>query len=365
MISHMLKAFAGAAVVLAATAASQAGALPPIKHVFIIVLENQDYARIFGADTVSPYLGLELPRKGAMLNNYYATGHASLGNYVTMISGQPEAPTTQADCHKYVDFTLAGAPSPIDKDGIAQGDGCVYPAGVKTIADQLEEKHLTWRGYMEDMGKDPSREAATCARPQIGGSGVSKATATDAYAYRHNPFVYFHSIVDRKAVCDANVVNFDHLARDLKQVSTTPNYVFLTPNVCNDGHDAPCADGRPGGLVTANEWVKTWVPRIMASPAYKKDGLLIVTFDEAGSDASACCNEPTGPNTNAPGRFGPGGGRIGAILLSRFIRPGTVVNVPMNHYGMLKSVEDIFGLPYLGYANDPQLATFAFAFTAP
>jgi hypothetical protein len=160
-------------------------------------------------------------------------------------------------------------------------------------------------------------------------------------------------------------VNFDHLARDLKQVSTTPNYVFLTPNVCNDGHDAPCADGRPGGLVTANEWVKTWVPRIMASPAYKKDGLLIVTFDEAGSDASACCNEPTGPNTNAPGRFGPGGGRIGAILLSRFIRPGTVVNVPMNHYGMLKSVEDIFGLPHLGYANDPQLATFAFAFTAP
>jgi hypothetical protein len=100
----------------------------------------------------------------------------------------------------------------------------------------------------------------------------------------------------------------------------------------------------------------------MASPAFKKDGLLIVTFDEAANDASACCNEPTGPNVKASGYYGPGGGRIGAILLSPFIKPGTVVNVPLNHYGLLKSVEDIFGLTHLGYAADPSLATFAFAF---
>jgi hypothetical protein len=236
---------------------------------------------------------------------------------------------------------------------------------VKTLADQLEEKHLTWRGYMEDMGKDPAREAMHCARPASGGDGVLPATATDAYAYRHDPFVYFHSIVDREESCNENVVNFDNLARDLKQIATTPNYVFISPSVCNDGHDAPCKDGRPGGLVTANAWLKIWVPRIMASPAYKKDGLLIVTFDEAKDDATACCNEPTGPNVAAPGYYGPGGGRIGAILLSRFIKPGTVVNVPINHYGMLRSVEDIFGLPYLGYAADPALNTFSFAFAPP
>jgi hypothetical protein len=361
MVARLLKALFGAVVLV--MSASPACALPPIKHAFIIVLENEDYAKIFGPDTVAPYLGLDLPKKGAMLNNYYATGHASLGNYVSIISGQPEAPTTQADCQKYVDFALDGAPSLIDKDGIAKGDGCVYPASVKTIADQLESKHLTWRGYMEDMGNDPSREAKRCARPEIGGNGLLKATATDAYAYRHNPFIYFHSIIDRPAVCDKNVVNFDHLVRDLKSAATTPNYVFLTPNVCNDGHDAPCKDGRPGGLVTANEWLKTWVPRILAAPAFKKDGLLVITFDEAGSDVTTCCNEPTGPNVTKPGFYGPGGGRVGAILLSKYIKPGTVVNVPMNHYSMLKSVEDIFGVPYLGYANDPQLATFAFAFS--
>ena len=355
------------ALLLSATSAFAATphTLTDVRHVFIVVLENQNYDAIFGPKTVAPYLGRKLPRKGAMLNNYYATGHASLGNYLTMISGQPQAPATIADCRVYVDFTLNGAPAPIDSDGIAKGDGCVYPAAVRTIADQLEEKGFTWRGYMEDMGADPAREAATCARPAPGGNGVLPATPSDAYAYRHNPFVYFHSIVDRPAVCDANVVSFASLANDLKRIETTPNYVFITPNVCNDGHDAPCKDGRPGGLVSANLWAKTWIPRIMASPAFKKDGLLIVTFDEAGSDATACCNEPTGPNVEKPGYYGPGGGRIGAILISPFIKPGTVVNVPINHYGMLKSVEDIFGLTHLGYAADPGLATFAFAFPSP
>jgi len=363
MILRFVAALAALLVVSAAEAAPKG--MKDVRHVFIIVLENQNFDTIFGPKTVAPYLGRDLPKKGAMFNNYYATGHASLGNYITMISGQPQAPTTIADCRIFVDFTLAGAPAPIDAQGIAKGDGCVYPVAVKTVADQLWEHHLTWHGYMEDMGNDPAREGKTCARPATGGNGVLPATATDAYAYRHNPFIYFHSILDREESCNENVVNFSSLTRDLKKIETTANYVFITPNVCNDGHDAPCKDGRPGGLVTANAWLKLWVPRILGSPAYKKDGLLIITFDEAANDASACCNEPTGPNVTAPGYYGPGGGRIGAILLSPFIKPGTVVNVPINHYGMLRSIEEIFGLPYLGYAADPSLATFAFAFPAP
>ncbi|HTK13057.1 MAG TPA: hypothetical protein VL402_04580, partial [Xanthobacteraceae bacterium] len=148
MFPRFLKTlFAIAAVFVAAPAQSAPRhAMTDVRHVFIVMLENQDYAKIFGPDTVAPYLGIDLPKKGAMLNNYYATGHASLGNYLTLISGQPQAPATIADCRKYIDFTLAGAPAPLDKDGIATGDGCVYPASVKTIADQLEEKGFTWRG---------------------------------------------------------------------------------------------------------------------------------------------------------------------------------------------------------------------------
>ena len=362
MSSRIASALFGAALLAAGSA--HATATPPIRHVFIIVLENQDYATIFGANTPSPYLGHTLPTQGAMLTNYYATSHASLGNYLTMISGQPPSSATRADCGKYVDFRDDDLPAPIDAAGIATGDGCVFPAGVKTLPDQLEAKHLTWRGYMEDMGNDPAREASVCARPAPGGSGVLHATATDAYAYRHNPFIYFHSIVDRPA-CAANVVRLENLATDMTRVETTPNYSFITPSVCNDGHDAPCADGRPGGLVTADAWLKIWVPKILASPAFQKDGLLIVTFDEAARDASSCCNEPSGPNVSLPGYYGFGGGRIGAVLLSRFIKPGTVIDTPINHYGMLKSVEDIFGLAHLGYAADPALTTFSSAYTLP
>jgi hypothetical protein len=97
----------------------------------------------------------------------------------------------------------------------------------------------------------------------------------------------------------------------------------------------------------------------MSSPAYKADGLLIINFDEALSiDAASCCKQPSGPNTAKPGVNGPGGGRTGAVLLSRFIRPGTVSNVPYNHYSLLRTIEDVFRLPHLGYAGRPGLASF-------
>jgi hypothetical protein len=98
---------------------------------------------------------------------------------------------------------------------------------------------------------------------------------------------------------------------------------------------------------------------ITSSPAFRANGLLIITFDEAiDLDATACCHEPTGPNTAKPGFNGPGGGRIGAVLLSPFIAPGTVSDVPYNHYSMLRSVEDIFELPHLGYAGMHGLRPF-------
>jgi hypothetical protein len=94
------------------------------------------------------------------------------------------------------------------------------------------------------------------------------------------------------------------------------------------------------------------VPLITGSPAFKKDGLLEITFDEADTgDASACCNELPGPAAAEPGETGPGGGRIGTVLLSPFIRGGTVTTVPYNHYSTLATIEQLFGLPKLGEAR--------------
>jgi hypothetical protein len=182
-----------------------------------------------------------------------------------MISGQAATLQTRVDCGVYQDFVLTG----ITPDGQAIGTGCVYPAVIKTLPDQLKAARKTWRGYMEDMGNDPAREQATCGQPLALGKvalnqadGTQAAEAQDQYAARHNPFVYFHSLIDSGA-CANNVVNFNHLAQDLAYESTTPNFVFITPNLCHDGHDANCKNGETGGLVGADAFLKKVVPMIM------------------------------------------------------------------------------------------------------
>jgi phosphatidylinositol-3-phosphatase len=339
------------------------GVTPPrIRHVFILILENENASVTFGSNPPAPYLAQTLPAQGALLTNYYGIGHASLDNYIALVSGQAPNQKTQLDCPLFADFVLQ-QPG-LDEHGQALGLGCVYPAIVKTLPDQLEAGGLTWKGYMEDMGKYPQREQATCGHPAIGDRDYTLiASATDKYAAKHNPFVYFHTIIDDQARCDAHVVNLDALPKDLQGVATTPNYTFITPNLCNDGHDPDCIDGSPGGFAAVEAFLRKWVPLITASPAFKQDGLLVITFDESEGTgpeaATACCGEQPLASARRPAGFiGPGGGRIGAVVLSRFVKPGTVSTVPYNHYSLLRTVEDIFGLGHLGYAAEPGLQTF-------
>lgn len=357
MLHHMVgRAVAATTFALSAFVPAAGGYHPPpIRHVFVIVLENQSFENTFGTASQAPYLADSLTRSGAFLRQYYGTGHASLDNYIAMISGIAPNPVTQADCGRYEEFMQTGTAP----DGQPVGTGCIYPAHVRNVANQLSARHLTWKAYMEDMGNDTTREAAACGHPAIGARDMTqRATPADQYAAKHNPFLYFHSIID-SASCRQNVVPLTRLAIDLRSTSRTPNLSFISPSLCHDGHDRPCRDGEPGGLVSANAFLSHWVPLITQSRAFRDGGLLIVTFDEAASaDASACCNEPTGPNTTLPGAHGPGGGRTGAVLLSPYIRPGTVSYVPYNHYSMLRSIEDLFELKHLGYAGQNGLVSF-------
>ncbi len=374
-------------VLVALLAWVPARAAPRIGHVFIVMLENEGYHRTFGPQSRARYLN-DLADQGALASNYFATSHFSLGNYIALISGQAPNPATEYDCPQFTEFISSG----FTADGQAIGNGCVYPARVPTIADQLQARALSWKAYMEDMGNDPQRESVTCGHPAIGASDHTQAAQVgDQYASRHDPFVYFHAIIDTPS-CVQHVVNLRALGPDLKSIATTPNYVFITPNLCHDGHDGghgnSCVDGEPGGLASADRFLGTLVPQILSSPAFRRDGLLIITFDESdvedqyqpssnaisvtGGDATACCNEQPGPNIpayrsaagiasttiNGPGLIGPGGGRIGAVLLSRFIKPGTRSQLPYNHYALLRSVEDLFGLAHLGFAAQPGLRAF-------
>ncbi len=349
------------------TVAVSADGLPAIHHVFVIMLENEGYAATFGTPSDDPYLATTLPSEGALLQNYYGIGHFSNDNYIAFVSGQAPNPSNQADCPVFADFP---ATSTVAGDGQITGSGCVFPPEVTTVANQLDSAGRTWKGYMEDMGNIPTRESATCGHPAVGAvDGTEKAVPGDGYATRHDPFVYFHSIIDDTALCDADVVPLGSatgaipagapagttgLVADLKSVATTPNFSFITPNLCDDGHDAPCINqvGSASPFVNIDAFLQQWVPIITGSPAFKDDGLLEVTFDEADTaDSTSCCNEMAGPAAADPGENGPGGGRIGTVLLSPFIRPGTVSTVPYNHYSSLATIETIFGLAKLGQAN--------------
>ncbi len=387
---HLLHRAAAALVALASLAAAAevppaAAGRPAIGHVFVVVLENKDYDATFGPGSAAAYLSRTLVGQGVLLREYYGIAHFSLPNYIAMVSGQAANADTRSDCETYADFVLAG-----DEDGQAVGHGCVYPAAVRTIADQLDEVGRTWKAYLEDMGNDPAREAPACGHPpenradptQGAEPPSARVPAGDQYAARHNPFVYFRSILDTDR-CARRVVRLEQLQRDLEHESTTPEFAFVTPNLCHDGHDAPCVNGEPGGLASIDRFLQVWVPRILASPAYRRDGLLVITFDEGDATVEQdgshrvvrfagahCCGQRPGPN------LGPypyeerddgettrildfGGDRVGAVLLSPLLTPGTDSRTPFNHYALLRSLEDLFGTRgHLGYAAQDGLVGF-------
>jgi len=336
---------------LLVTAAPATAALPPVRHVFVIVLENKGVEDTFGPTgwVNAPYLSRELPAQGQLMLRYYGIGHNSLDNYIAMVSGQPPTPATKDDCPD--PLTSVGTAS-VPPYGLAAGNGCLYPSNFLTIADQLAAAGFTWKGYNQGIP-----------------SPCSMVKSSGNYARKHNPFVFFDSLRE-SAQCQANDVGLDGLDTDLQSVATTPNLAYIVPDQCADGHTAcpstfpfgnPITDDQDG-LRQADAFLKQWVPKILASPAFKQDGLLIVTFDEA-VEPTACCNEQPGPADPQPGAYadgtpGPGGGDTGSVLISPFVAPGSVNANEYNHYSLLRSLEDLFGLSHLGYAAQDGLVPF-------
>ncbi len=183
---------------------------PKVGHIWTIMLENKSYEATFTGLNQNDYLWKTLPSYGELLNQYYGTGHFSLDNYISAVSGQAPAPATQADCPQYQNVA-PGFQAPDDQ--VYASTGCVYPASTKTVFNQLDAKHVRWKIYAQDMGNDPGRENPyQCGIPgSPNGAGVvdpGGATATDQYVPKHNPAPWFHSLIDNKADC-SRVVPLD------------------------------------------------------------------------------------------------------------------------------------------------------------
>jgi hypothetical protein len=212
--------------------------------------------------------------------------------------------------------------------------------GGRSIADQVEGSGQTWKAYMDGM-QTPCQHPAQTDFPDPYQTG---------YATRHNPFVYYPPVVENVARCNSHVVPYvdtattTGLATDLASAATTPNYVFITPDTCNDGHDAPCANGAPGGLTSANTWLATEVPKILNSPAFTtQNSLLLITFDENGfSDLAGCCGVLAGGGATTTAAAL--GGHIGLVAIGSGVPAGRVVTTPYDHWSGLRTVEDALGI---------------------
>jgi len=311
----------------------------PVKHVFVISLTSPGYEQSLGTQSQMPYLSATLRPQGDLLSNYTLLGEGPLPNGIAAISGQPPNAATSAGCPTHEEFSSATANS----NGVLAGSGCVYPVETQTLADQLTLDKLSWRAYVDGM-VDPAGKPSNCVYPNPGeGSGP---TQPGGYAASQNPFVYFHSLLDL-GDCSENDVPLDQLSKDLAKAEKTPSYSFIAPTPCNAGTAGQCAAGAPEGAASADAFLSTWVPKILTSPAYKADGVLIVTFSA----------------TNPPvaGTPGPSGDplRTGALLLSPFATPGGTDSGAYNPHSLLLSSEELFALKPLGVAAGAKTKSFA------
>jgi hypothetical protein len=260
----------------------------------VLVMENEESSSIVG-NAAAPYANALIRRYG-LATQSFAVSHPSLPNYLALTSGATHG--IASDCTE-----------------------CAVRA--VNIVDQLEAAHISWKAYLED-------EPRACFRGADAGG----------YAKKHNPFVYYADIAASAHRCE-RLVGFAALASDLNR-GTLPTYVWITPNLCDDGHDCGVAGG--------DRFLARTVPALLRELGPL--GLLVVTWDEGSSDRGCCGGVARG-------------GHIATILAGPTVRRGARESRPVDHYGVLATIEQALGLPLLAGARDPRSGRLSELFASP
>ena len=266
--------------------------IPNLGHIFIILMENKSLAELIGSPQ-APYIN-RLAETYAYAGEYYAIRHPSLPNYLALASGSTQGITT--DCPT----CTVNAPN---------------------LVDQLEAWQKSWAAYMEDMPQ-PCFNGAYAGGP-LAVLGLS------GYARKHNPWIYFDNIRNNPARCE-RIVPLTELAPALKQ-GQLPDYVWITPNQKHDMHNGSVEDG--------DKWLASFVPAILASPAWQNNGVLFIIWDE-GTTNAGCCGDASG-------------GQTLALVIAAQGKRGYRSATPYTHYSVLRTIEEAWQLGYLGGALDP------------
>jgi len=262
-----------------------ARAVPLMGHVIIVVEENTDYSAVIG-DSSMPYLN-GLAQQYALATQYYAVTHPSIGNYFMMTVGKI----------------------------ITNDDGYSQVVSDDNIVRRLIAAGKTWKSYAEDL-------------PSVGYTGPSVGN----YARKHNVIALLSDVVNDSTQRN-NLVPFTQFATDLAG-GHLPGYAFVAPNLCNDAHDCP--------LATADQWLQTNIDPLVKSATFQRDGLLVIVFDEAGSD-----------NMN-------GGGRVACVIVSPKAKRGYQGAGVYEHQSLLRLTGAALGLRALpnAAATAPDMGEF-------
>jgi hypothetical protein len=369
----------------ASTSTATASDLPKVGHVFEIVLSAPSYATAFGRHAQLPYLH-SLIAKGTLLSGYHSLGRGELADELALVSGQAPNPETSRGCPSYTDFPESAV---ANAAGVVRGRGCIYPDSALTIGDQVTASGKVWHAYVADMGKD------TCVHPNSDATDdVALPDTQPGYDTRHNPFIYFHSLLDL-GDCANDDVDLARMPTALRSANATPEFDYLAADACADADPtvvpatsattttsttststasttsttsasavttassstatsatpttttsvstttptptpvstpAGCPTNAPAGLVAENAFLQKWIPRILDAPAYRRNGVLVIAVAGSG--------KPAGHSV-----------RTGALVISRWAQRGRRITTTSDPYSLLRLTEDVFGFTPLAHAH--------------
>lgn len=280
-------------------ATSPASTATRVPHILVVMEENVGYAATLGScgsGSPDPYL-CSLAAAYASATGWYAVQHPSQPNYIDVVAGADQGCTS---------------------------DGCAG-AGAYTVRDlggQLSGARIPWVAWMESM---PS----PCYRGSVSGSD-----ATGTYALKHNPFVVFRDNLGA-GPCHIRPYPGTSGAVTALDAADGPDFAWISPNLCDDGHDN-C--GR-GNVAQLDAWLRSNLPGVLASSWFAESGTVIITMDE-GTDSTGCCGDAAG-------------GRIPMVVISSASRGRGRVALRGDHFGLLRSIEEAYGLARLGAAGNP------------
>lgn len=191
--------------------------------------------------------------------------------------------------------------------GIADNE--LHDIDAPTVADQIEGAGLSWRVHMENGRPGCFTEAFSLDGPD--GEGI--------YSRKHSPAISFTPISRDRARC-ANITDLTSFDPEAAHLT------FIVPNNCHSMHDCSIAEG--------DAWLRGFMPRILESNAYREGGVVFITFDEDRGD---------------------GDNGVAAVVVSQRTRPGASSDRPYTHYSLLRTVQELLGLPCLAESCGAEL----------